>query len=278
VSSEPDRARPARRGLQPLLGGRRAFLLAWLLAVCAVAWAWIAIGASGRSATMGDMPGMSAAPAATLPLFAGLFAMWAIMMVAMMLPSAAPAILLYERVGQQTSASTEGRAQVVPAYVFASGYLISWTAFSAAAALLQLWLSSLDLVSTAAMKLTPAPAIALLLIAAGLYELSPWKRACLSLCRSPAQYFSRHWRPGIGGALRLGIMHGVTCIGCCWMLMLLLFVGGVMNLGWIALLAAVALVQKLAPWGPAASRLLGFGLMIAGVTVLGLHWMLPGTL
>ena len=142
----------------------------------------------------------------------------------------------------------------------AFGYLAVWGAFSLAAASLQLWLERQGAVSTMTMGVAGRWPAACVLIAAGLYQLTPLKRACLAECRSPAQFLSRHFRPGASGAFRLGLRHGAYCLGCCWLLMALLFVGGVMNLVWIALIAILVGIEKLSRPGRAVG--IGAGLML----------------
>ena len=196
---------------------------------------------------MAGMPEMPAAPGWAL-----VFAMWAAMMVAMMVPSAAPAILLYARVHRQSAARGHP-----PTPAFLAGYLTCWTVFSGLAAALQLAIAS-----SMSMALEGRAGTALVLIAAGLYQLSPLKNACLVRCRSPAQFLVRHYRPGTAGAFRLGLLHGAFCVGCCWLLMALLFVGGVMNLLWIAGLTLLVAAEKLLPRGEWIARM-------AGVAMLG---------
>lgn len=188
---------------------------------------------------MADQPGW--------PLVA---AMWAAMMVAMMLPSAAPTVLLYAQVHRHS----KGPESPPPTSAFLAGYLACWIAVALVAGALQLALGRMELGNPVA--------AAGLLIAAGLYQLSPLKDACLSRCRSPARFISRHYRPGASGAFRLGLLHGVYCVGCCWLLMALLFVGGVMNIAWVAALTLLVAAEKLLPGGPWIAR-------IAGVTLIG---------
>jgi len=169
------------------------------------------------------------------PPLSALVAMWWIMMVAMMLPSATPAILLYARVRQ-----SRDDAAIARSWVFLLGYLSIWFAFSTALALAQ-W-------SVVGARIAHSHlAEGALLVAAGAYQLSPFKFACMTQCRSPAAFISRHWRPGWDGALRLGVIHGTFCVGCCWLLMALLFVGGVMNLLWVVGLTILVAGEKLLP-------------------------------
>lgn len=192
-----------------------------------------------------------------LPL---LFVMWWTMMMAMMLPSAAPAILLY---GTMNRKLAERGTSIAPVAVFALGYAAIWTVFSAAAMALQL--ASARLVPlTGMMAVTSAAAGAVLLVAAGLYQLSPLKNACLRKCRTPLMFFAHRWRKGALGAFAMGIEHGIVCLGCCWVLMGLLFYGGVMEPVWIIGLAAYVGLEKLAPGGGLISRLSGVLLVAWG--------------
>jgi predicted metal-binding membrane protein len=195
------------------------------------------------------------------------FLMWALMMVAMMLPSAAPMILLYERFTRRSaSGGLAGTA------MFALAYVGIWSLFSAAAAIAQAFLISTGLVSQMALKLGDGRIAGALLMLAGLYQLSALKRACLDSCRSPLSFLMRLWRPGAAGALRLGLAHGFYCLGCCWALMLLLFVGGVMSLAWIAGLAMLVFLEKLAPPSVPITRLSG-GVLMVGGALLATGWL-----
>jgi len=151
--------------------------------------------------------------------------------------------------------------------VFAAGYLAVWAAFSALAVLLQWWLERSGLLSSM-MSTTTAWLGAMILIAAGLWQLTPIKHACLRQCRSPVSFLAAHWRPGNSGAFRMGLTHGAYCVGCCWFLMALLFFGGVMNLWWIGGLAAYVLIEKLLPIGPWLSYATGLVLIGSGVWLI----------
>jgi len=200
---------------------------------------------------MSGMDGMVASPGWVL-----IAAMWAVMMIAMMVPSAAPAILLYAKVHRHSL----GTGTMPPTMTFLAGYLACWLGFAAIIATLQLAFENTMTVRR--------EAAAALLIVAGLYQLSPLKDACLTRCRSPAQFISRHYRPGVWGAARLGLLHGAYCVGCCWLLMALLFVGGVMNLAWIAVLTLLVAAEKLLPGGQWTARVAGLGFIGWGVTLL----------
>jgi predicted metal-binding membrane protein len=193
--------------------------------------------------------------------------MWWIMMIAMMTPSAAPTILLFARVHRHSATGAQAAGGAAPTGWFAAGYLAAWLVFSAAATVLTFVLQRFDLVTATLMGSQSRWLSGSLLIAAGLYQLSPLKDRCLAHCRSPAAFLSQHWRAGIGGAFRLGLLHGAYCVGCCWLLMALLFVGGVMNLIWIAALALIVLIEKLAPGGRWLSRGAGAACIIWGAIV-----------
>jgi len=196
--------------------------------------------------------------------FAMTFAMWVIMMVGMMLPSATPATLLYTAVARK--AAREG-TPVAPVGAFIAGYLLTWTLFSLGATLAQWGLERAALLSPMLVSSSPALGGALL-VAAGLYQLTSWKDACLAHCRNPAHFMAAHWKAGVPGALRMGLAHGAFCIGCCWVLMGLLFFGGVMNLLWIAAITLFVLVEKVVPFGARGGRLAGVGMIVAGAVVL----------
>ena len=196
--------------------------------------------------------------------FALMLAMWVAMMIGMMLPSAAPAVLIYAAVARQAA---RGGHTVAPAALFASGYALAWAGFSLLATFAQWGLERAALLSPALAASSPHLGAAIL-IAAGVYQLTPWKDACLRHCRSPVHFIAAHWRPGAAGALRLGFAHGLYCLGCCWLLMALLFAGGVMNLLWIVAIALFVLAEKALPFGRASGQLAGAGLLVAGAAAL----------
>lgn len=235
-------------------------LLCWLyLAVMADAMSAMT-GAGGSTELMWLMP-MGAWGAGGFLLAC---AMWIVMMIGMMVPSAAPMILLYALIGRREH--ERGRV-LPPTAVFLAGYLAVWSAFSVVAAALQFGLTEARLMSDL-MESRSATFGAAVLILAGLYQLTPWKSACLAHCRSPIAFLTQHWRPGLTGTFRMGLSHGAYCVGCCWAVMSVLFVVGVMNLAWIAALSAFALVEKILPWGHAVARTTGALLLGAGVVVL----------
>jgi len=219
----------------------------------------------GPDMAMGEGMMMAMAPMAWTPGYAVLmFFMWWIMMVAMMLPSASPMILLFARFNRS---QRDKGAPYVPTAVFALGYLWVWAAFSVVAVTGQWGLEHSGLLSSM-MASTSVILGAVLLIAAGLYQLTPLKYACLKHCRSPLFFISHHWRPGEWGALRMGLEHGAFCTGCCWFLMALLFYGGIMNLFWIIGLALFVLLEKVAPAGHWVGRIMGVGLIAWGGSLM----------
>ena len=192
------------------------------------------------------------------------FLMWVVMMAGMMLPSAAPTILMY---GAMVRKNGE-RGTVLPGvWIFAGAYLLVWAGFSAAATLLQAGLEQASLL-TPEMTSASTALSALALIGAGIYQLTPLKQTCLNKCRNPVEFFVTRWRAGPGGAFRMGLEHGAYCVGCCWALMLLLFVAGVMNLVWVALIAAFVLAEKSFPAVAGWSRLTSAALILAGLYLL----------
>lgn len=234
-----------------------------LVAIPAASWSWIALMAQDM---YGAMSG-SSAWMMTIEWDAAhtvlLFAMWAVMMTAMMLPSAAPLVLLYASALRNQHTQNVG----MQLYALASGYLVVWTAFSVAAMALQRLLASMLMLTPMMEPATPAVA-ALILGAAAIYQLTPLKAACLRVCRSPFAYLVRHWTTGTAGAFRLGLRHGAYCLGCCWALMLLLFAGGVMNLWVIVALTLWVLVEKFAPFGEQSARVSGIALLAAAAYML----------
>jgi predicted metal-binding membrane protein len=196
--------------------------------------------------------------------------MWWIMMVAMMTPSAAPMILLYARATRHAHASGRLKPGIVSTAAFAGGYLLVWLGFSTAATLLMWLLERSGALSATRMASTGPWLSGALLLAAGLYQFSPLKNVCLNVCRTPAEFLSRHWRPHAAGAIRMGLEHGAFCVGCCWVLMALLFVGGVMNVVWIAILAILVLAEKVAPKGISVSRAAGAVLIAWGLATFAI--------
>ncbi len=241
-----------QRDLILLLGA-----LGGLVALC---W-WYLIDTSHGMAGMSR--GMGIRPWSSID-FLLMFAMWAVMMVGMMVPTAIRSVLIFVQIG--TRAAARGRAWV-SGYWFTAGYVLIWTFFGAVATLLQ-WAFDQAALLSPMMVSTSSSLGAFLLISAGVWQFSPVKNACLRQCRSPAMYLATHFRPGISGAVNLGIRHGMYCLGCCWLLMGLLFVGGVMNLLWIAAITVFVLVEKLLPATLRASSLSGWVMLLVGVGYL----------
>jgi predicted metal-binding membrane protein len=193
-----------------------------------------------------------------------LVVMWTVMMVAMMVPSAAPMIVMFATINRRRR---EQHGPFVPTAVFLAGYLVVWTGFSVLAALAQWVLHAAALMST--MMVTTSPLLGgLLLVAAGVFQWTRLKAVCLVHCRSPLSFIVTSWREGRGGAFRMGLHHGLYCLGCCWLLMALLFVAGVMNLLWIAAIASFVLLEKIVPRGELVGRVAGIVLVVAGLLVL----------
>lgn len=191
------------------------------------------------------------------------FVMWAVMMVAMMLPSATPAILIFLR----ACAERSGHGAMTPAMLFMIGYLASWTLFSAAATALQWLLHDLAYLS-GGMAFDSSIAAGAVLIAAGTYQWSPLKYNCLRHCQSPIGFLFGHWKDGLAGSFQMGLLHGLYCVGCCWLLMLILFAVGIMNLAWVAGIAIYVLLEKVIPVGPRIARSSGLAVAALGGMVL----------
>ncbi|SPP99008.1 conserved membrane protein of unknown function [Bradyrhizobium vignae] len=249
--------------LEQLLHRDRLIVAIGTAAVVALAWAYLAAGAGMDTEMMADMPDM--APMPWTPDYAVLlFVMWWVMMVAMMAPSAAPTVLLYASVKRKQE--TASRA-AIDAWIFLAGYLATWAGFSVFAVLTQWALERFGLLSMA-MASTSAILGGLIVVAAGLYQFTPLKHACLRYCDSPLLFLSRHWQPGTRGAFRMGLRHGSYCVGCCWSLMVLLFVGGVMNPVWIIAIALYVAGEKLLPFGRRLSHAAGGALILSGAIML----------
>ena len=250
----------------------RALALGGILVLCALAWTYLVVQTSGM-ASMASMTSMSEVGGMDAPWafteWGYLCVMWSVMMVAMMLPSLAPTILLVARLDEvrrskQEPAPGATRRRVTPAFV--AGYLVAWAAYSIVAATVQWGLHGTLVVSDAMVSVSPILSGALL-VAAGAFQFTPLKDLCITHCRSPLSFLTGHWREGIGGALRMGFHHGSYCVGCCWALMGLLFVLGVMNLIWITGLAVLVLLEKTLPAGrwvtwSAGAALLGWGFFV----------------
>ena len=251
--------------LESALRYDRTPALVLLVVTPLVSWMWIVVMARDM---YGPMTGASAWMMTTrwdAPHLLLLWAMWSVMMTGMMLPSASPMLLLYGGIARRSQPTSAARR----IYAFAAGYLIVWTVFSLGATAVQRLLATVLLLSPM-MEVTHRGVGAVLLIVAGLYQLTPIKLACLRTCQSPVGFLMSRWHNGLSGAFRMGLQHGAYCVGCCWALMLLLFVGGVMNLAVIAALTAFVAIEKLARFGAHGTRVAGVLLIVTGL------WMIVG--
>jgi predicted metal-binding membrane protein len=250
--------------LETALRHDRLSLAVVLIGIPLACWLWIVTMARDM---YGPMTGSSAWMMSMVwdtPRLLLLWAMWAAMMAAMMMPSAAPLVLLYAMSARRRGHESRPALAI---YALAAGYLVVWGSFSVGATALQRGLSRLLLLTPMMEPATPVAGAVVLLIA-GLYQLTPLKRACLRACRSPLDFLMRDWRMGPSGAFQMGLRHGLYCLGCCWALMLLLFAGGVMNLAVIVALTAWVIVEKLAPFGEQSARVSGALLVVVA------GWML----
>lgn len=259
--------------LESVLRRDRVIVIAALITITVLAWAyvlWLAADMDMGGMDMSDfriIPAgiglMAPALAPWQPIeFAFVFVMWAVMMVGMMTPSATPLILLYARVGRQ--AANDGKPFAATGW-FTSGYLLVWAAFALAATAAQWLLEQIALLS-AMMETTNRLLGGGILIVAGIYQWTPLKDVCLRQCQAPWLFIQNNggFRRDAAGSLKLGARHGAYCVGCCWTLMALLFVGGVMNVLWIALITIFVLAEKVIPAGRLISRIAGAGLIVAG--------------
>jgi predicted metal-binding membrane protein len=251
----------ATSALEQTLRHDRLIVAIGIATVVAFSWGYLLAGA-GIDMSMADMP-MDPEPWSPAQAWL-MFAMWWVMMIAMMVPSAAPTILLFATI-KRRQAMTD--SPVIESWLFLAGYLVIWAGFSVVAVLVQWALDQSGLLS-GMMASTSSLLAGIILLAAGLYQLTPIKRACLRYCQSPLLFLSSYWQRGTVGALRMGFRHGGYCVGCCWFLMALLFVVGVMNLVWIAAVAVYVAIEKLLPRSEWLSRAAGVVLIVAGGVVL----------
>jgi len=255
---------------ESILRRDRWIVAAALLLVSLLAWTWLLSGA-GMGMDAFEMTrhsrmsmDMMEPPVWTMGYIVLMLFMWWIMMVAMMLPSATPTILLAAALNRRSNAS---KPPFGSTGLFATGYLLAWAVFSAIAVAAQWWMQQNGWLNN--MLVGQSQLInGLLLLAAGLWQFSPWKHACLKHCKSPVEFLTAQRREGNSGALQMGLIHGGYCLGCCWFLMALLFVGGVMNLVWIIGLTIYVWVEKILPGGVVISRLMGVLLAIWGLGLL----------
>ncbi len=254
--------------LQAVLRRDRLLVAGALVAIAALAWGYTVFRAADMGGEDAAMDGMSMA----MPLleswgagdFLSNFAMWTVMMAAMMVPSAAPMVLMYASMNRKR---LEDGRPLAPTGIFVLGYLVVWSVFALLATTGQWGLHAATLISPR-LTLTSSILGGSLLLAAGIYQWTPLKYTCLTQCRTPLGFIMGHWRDGTAGAFTMGLRHGLFCLGCCWVLMGLLFVAGVMNLLWVAAIAAFILVEKVAPAGRWVSRASGVVLIAWGVVTL----------
>ena len=266
-----DQAFTVQDPIMRLVGRERVIIWGGIVGVTGHAWLYLialarGMAAQGAGGGTVDMPGMRPllAPWTTTDVLFTVW-MWAAMMVGMMLPAAAPMIALFAALNQRRRSEA---SVAVPTGIFVLGYLLVWTAFSVGAALVQWALHTMALLSPAMATTSPRIGGAIL-IAAGVYQLTPLKTVCLTHCRSPLGFLMTGWHEGRGGALWMGVHHGVYCLGCCWVLMGLLFVTGVMNLLWVAVIAAFVLAEKVGPAGVLIGRVASALMILAGLILLG---------
>jgi predicted metal-binding membrane protein len=256
---------------------QRRAILAALLALSAVSWAIVLWRAGTMQPAGGGVAGnmASGADGLTMGMTAPIFlATWVVMMAAMMLPSAAPMILMFDAI--QIGRSRQGRS-VVPTWVFVGGYLIVWAAFGVvayASALAAGWLST----SWPDLAMIAPRVGGAVIVAAGVYQLTPLKQACLSKCRTPTQFVLSSWRDGYRGTFRMGLEHGIYCLGCCWLLFVILFPLGIMNVAAMAVVALLVLAEKTLPVGRRISQLVGVVLIAVGFAIVLLPGLLPTTM
>ena len=245
--------------IEVALGHQQRTLALLLIGLPLACWAWVIAMARDMYGAMSGSSAWMMTATWDGPYLLLLWAMWAAMMAGMMLPTAAPLVLLYARAARQQVASNNAVGQI---YGLVGGYALVWALFSVGATGLQ-WTLAIWQVLTPMMEPSTRAAAGVLLLVAGLYQLTPLKQTCLTSCRTPLAFLSARWRGGVGGAFRMGAEHGAECLGCCWALMLLLFAGGVMNLFVVAAFTAWVAVEKLAPFGAQSARISGALLLMA---------------
>jgi predicted metal-binding membrane protein len=249
--------------MQCVITRDRRIVLLCLFIVTALAWIYLALTAQGMSGAM-SAPSMKVWTSIDFYL---MFVMWAVMMLGMMFPSASPMILMFARINRNQTVAMELSPSLVPVWIFVAGYVVVWSGFSLIATIAQ-WAFQYFGVLSPMMVSVNAVFGGIVLVAAGVYQWTPLKQACLRHCQTPLGFLMTRWRDGTHGAFQMGLAHGAYCVGCCWALMALVFVGGVMNLVWIAMLAVLVLAEKIAPPGPWLSRIVGIALAFWGGWVL----------
>lgn len=254
--------------MDAILRREQAIIIGCLTTIVLLAWFYLLHINSAMPNMTSDMPGMTIPHQWNLLDLILLFIMWSVMMIAMMLPSTAPMTLAFHSVNRRRRNST---GPIVSTYIFSLGYIVTWIIYSAVATLAQWSLHEALLISSAMVVTSPYLSGGLLVIA-GVYQWTPLKRVCLAGCRSPLSFLMSEWREGTRGAFVMGLRHGSYCIGCCWVLMALLFVTGVMNLLWIAVIAIFVIVEKLLPRGELIGKFAGFALVSIGLAIIG-RWI-----
>ena len=239
--------------------------IAALLIVAVIAWAFLLASEAAMTDMTGNGPVINLmwlmmTPSEAGPYLLAASAMWIVMMIAMMTPAAMPMAFVFRRMDR-------GSASNLDTLIFSSGYLAGWSFYSLVAALLQWWLHVRGTLHSH-LLVTGAGLAGAILIGAGIYQLTPLKEACLNRCRSPLGFFMEHWREGRFGAFVMGLHHGLYCVGCCWVLMLLMFVGGAMSVATMAALSVFILAERLLPAGPWVAKIPGFVLIGWGGFVL----------
>lgn len=247
------------------MNARAGLTFSALLAIGAIAWVFLVRSEAAMRSMAGDGPFIELMrvmmqPSEPRRYFLAAALMWVVMMVGMMTPAVVPMAMVLRGMNRTTHPERD-------TLLFAGGYLLGWSLFGVAAALLQLWLHGRGLLGGHLLAATPQWA-GLFLLAAGVYQLTPWKEACLRHCRSPIGFFLEHWSPGARGAVAMGLHHGLYCVGCCWVLMLLMFVGGAMSVPTMAVLCGFILAERLLPPGPWVSRIPGATLIVWGAVLV----------
>jgi predicted metal-binding membrane protein len=257
----------------PLLLRQNVLMLSTLLLTIGVAWAYliwmagdVAAGSGFSLAHCAAMPGMTSSSVAYA---SWLFVMWAVMAVAMMLPTALPFIVLFGRFWRSRNPAIHPNRAT---FELMAGYLSAWIFFGILAAALQFGLEQTDMLTPMLGGIRNLYIGGVVLIGAGLFQLTPLKSACLTKCRSPLMFIMTRWREGRRGPFLMGLDHGIFCLGCCWALMLVMFVAGVMNLMWMAALTVIMLLEKVVRRGDLLSRGAGAALLVAGCWMLIHAW------
>jgi predicted metal-binding membrane protein len=249
--------------LEKCLSNDRLVVLAGIAIVSVIAWAHLA----GMSSGVGTLLSHHSAHQWSMWLFISRFLMWIVMMVAMMLPTAGPMILTFATISR---GKRQKRQPYVNTSIFVCGYIIVTIGYSLIATFLQWWLNTNGLLTSLGVSSSYILS-GILLCVAGIYQWSSLKHSCLRFCRNPFNFLMGNWQEGSPGALGMGLKHGMLCTGCCWALMALMFVGGVMNLLWMVVITAVILVEKVAPRGDVFARMAGVAMISGGICFLAVN-------